>query len=48
MRITIKLKSSESHYHYVTTKNKKLHPDRLELRKYDPVVKRHVLFKETK
>lgn len=48
MRIIIKLKSTESHYHYVTTKNKKTHPERLELRKYDPVVKRHVLFKETK
>lgn len=48
MRVIIRLKSSESHYQYVTTKNKKTHPDRLELRKYDPVVKRHVIFKEAK
>ena len=35
-------------YRYTITKNKKNHPDRMELKKYDPVVKKHVLFKETK
>jgi ribosomal protein L33 len=25
-----------------------LHPQRMELRKYDPIVKKHVLFKESK
>ena len=29
MRIIIKLKSTESHYHYVTTNNKKTHPELL-------------------
>lgn len=48
MRVIIKLKSSESHHTYVTTKNKKTHPDRLEFRKYDPVVRRHVIYKEAK
>lgn len=45
-RIQIKMKSTESAYTYMTTKNKQKHPDRLELKKYDPVVRRHVTFKE--
>ena len=35
-------------YRYSITKNKRLHPDRVEYKKYDPVIKKHVLFKETK
>ena len=35
-------------YRYSVTKNKRLHPDRGEFKKYDPVVKKHVIFKETK
>ena len=35
-------------YRYSVTKNKRLHPDRVEYKKYDPVVKKHVIFKETK
>tara|TARA_S200000501_G_C20863536_1_gene760921 strand:+ start:53 stop:217 length:165 start_codon:yes stop_codon:yes gene_type:complete len=35
-------------YRYSVTKNKRLHPERLEYKKYDPVVKKHVIFKETK
>ena len=35
-------------YGYSVTKNKRLHPDRVEFKKYDPVVKKHVIFKETK
>ena len=31
---------------YVTRKNRRNDPDRLVLRKYDPVVRRHVDFKE--
>jgi large subunit ribosomal protein L33 len=30
----------------VTRKNRRNHPDRLTLRKYDPIVRRHVLFRE--
>ena len=37
-----------SGYRYSITKNKQLHPDRVEYKKYDPVVKKHVIFKETK
>ncbi len=47
-RIQVKLRSSESAYVYVTTKNPKKHPERMELRKYDPTLKRHVGFKEEK
>lgn len=31
---------------YVTRKNRRNHPDRLVLRKYDPRVRRHVEFRE--
>ncbi len=47
-RITIKMSSTESSYRFTTTKNKRNHPQRLELRRYDPVLRRHVLFKEEK
>ena len=42
----IKLRSSESTYRYFTTKNKKNNSGRMELKKYDPIVRRHVSFKE--
>ena len=47
-RVKIKLRSTESPYTYMTTKNKRTTPDRLQLKKYDPVIKKHVLFKETR
>jgi large subunit ribosomal protein L33 len=47
-REKIKMKSAESHYQYFTVKNKTSTPGRLELKKYDPNVRKHVLFKETK
>ena len=47
-RETIKLKSSESKAVYWTTKNKKTKTGRLELKKYDPTIRKHVLFKEAK
>ena len=47
-RINIKLKSSESPHMYYTTKNKQKHPERLELKKYDPVVRKHVPYKESR
>ena len=31
---------------YITRKNRRNDPDRLTLRKYDPVVRRHVEFRE--
>ncbi|MBN1914600.1 MAG: 50S ribosomal protein L33 [Parachlamydiales bacterium] len=47
-REIIKLKSSESKQCYWTTKNKKNSTERLELKKYDKSIKRHVIFKEAK
>ena len=47
-RVLVKLKSTESPYIYYTRKNKTNTTKRLELKKYDPVVRKHVLFKETK
>ena len=47
-REKIKMKSSKSTFHYYTTKNKITTPDRLALKKFDPIVREHVEFKETK
>ena len=48
-RDKIKLVSSAGTGHfYTTTKNKRTTPDKLEMRKYDPVVRKHVEFKEAK
>ncbi len=47
-REIIKLKSSESNEVYWTTKNKKTTTGRLELKKYDRKLRRHVAFKEAK
>lgn len=33
---------------YVTEKNRRNHPDRLVLSKYDPKVRRHVQFRESR
>lgn len=49
MRDIIRLVSSAgTGYFYTTTKNKRKTTERLELKKYDPKVKKHVVFKETK
>ena len=34
------------HRNYITRKNRRKDPDRLTLKKYDPVVRRHVEFRE--
>jgi large subunit ribosomal protein L33 len=48
-REKIKLVSSAGTGHYYTTsKNKRTMPDKLELLKYDPVVRKHVAYKESK
>lgn len=47
-REKIKLKSSKSAFHYYTVKNKTNTPDRLTRMKYDPTIRQHVEFKETK
>jgi large subunit ribosomal protein L33 len=49
MREKVKLVSSAGTGHYYTTdKNKRTTPDKLEMKKYDPVVRRHVLYTEAK
>lgn len=49
MRELIKLESTAgTGYFYTTTKNKKLHTDKLEVKKFDPKVRKHVVFKEKK
>ncbi len=49
MREKIKLESSAGTGHfYTTTKNKRTMPEKMEIRKFDPVVRKHVAYKETK
>ena len=47
-RIIIKLRSTESGHTYTTTKNRKNDPSRLELKRYDPTLRRHVVYRESK
>jgi large subunit ribosomal protein L33 len=47
-RIVVKLRSSESGHMYVTYKNRRNDAQRLELKKYDPLLRKHVLYRETK
>jgi large subunit ribosomal protein L33 len=49
MRDKIKLVSSAGTGHFYTTdKNKRTTPDKLEFKKYDPVVRKHVAYKEAR
>ena len=49
MREKIKLESTAGTGHfYTTTKNKRTTPDKMEVRKFDPVARKHVIYKETK
>lgn len=48
-RIIVKLVSTAgTGYFYTTTKNQKTTTNKLELRKYDPRIRKHVVFKEGK
>lgn len=40
--------TADTGYFYVTKKNPRNLTEKLEFRKYDPVVRKHVLFKEAK
>ncbi len=47
--ILVKLVSTaETGFYYVTKKNTRTSTEKLEFRKYDPVVRKHVMFKESK
>lgn len=49
MREKIKLESTAGTGHFYTTlKNKKNTPDKLTFKKYDPVARKHVAYKEIK
>jgi large subunit ribosomal protein L33 len=49
MREKIKLESSAGTGHfYTTTKNKRTMPEKMEIKKFDPVARKHVNYKETK
>jgi large subunit ribosomal protein L33 len=48
---TIKIKllsSADTGFFYVTTKNARTKTEKMALKKYDPVAKKHVEFRETK
>ncbi|MGE4570848.1 MAG: 50S ribosomal protein L33 [Gammaproteobacteria bacterium] len=49
MRDKIKLVSSaDTGHYYTTTKNKRLHPEKVEVKKFDPTIRKHVIYKEAK
>ena len=49
MRVKIKLESSAGTGHfYTTTKNKRTMPEKMEIKKFDPVARKHVMYKEAK
>ena len=49
MREKIKLESTAGTGHfYTTSKNKKNMPGKMEIKKFDPVARKHVMYKETK
>jgi large subunit ribosomal protein L33 len=48
---TVKIKlvsTADTGFYYVTKKNPRTQTEKLTLRKYDPVARKHVEFKETK
>ena len=48
-QIFVKLVSSaQTCFFYTAKKNPRLKPEKLEMRKYDPVVRKHVAYKEAK
>jgi large subunit ribosomal protein L33 len=49
MREKIKMESSAGTGHfYTTTKNKRTKPEKIEMMKYDPKARKHVMYKEGK
>ena len=49
MREKIRMNSTAGTCHFYTTdKNKRTTPDKLEMKKYDPVARKHVVYKEGK
>ena len=46
-KIKLELTAGTGHF-YTTTKNKKTMPEKMEIKKYDPKVRKHVAYKEIK
>ena len=47
MRVHITLECTECHErNYLSSKNRRNNPDRIVLKKFDPVVRKHVEFRE--
>ena len=42
------LSTADTGFFYVKKRNSRKQPEKMEMRKYDPVVRKHVLFKEAK
>ena len=42
------MSSAGSGHYYTTTKNRRLHPEKMEVKKFDPTIRKHVIYKETK
>ena len=46
-KIRLMSTAGTGHY-YTTTKNRRLHPEKMETKKFDPVKREYVIYKETK
>jgi large subunit ribosomal protein L33 len=42
------MSSAGTGHYYTTTKNRRLHPEKMEVKKFDPKIRQHVIYKETK
>ena len=48
VQVTLEHRSEAGTYRYHTTKNRRNTTERLELKKYNPITKKHEVFKEIK
>ena len=44
----ILVSSAGTGHYYTTSKNKRTMPEKMEIKKFDPVVRKHVIYKEYK
>jgi large subunit ribosomal protein L33 len=47
-RVLVKLRSTESSHMYLSQKNRRNDTQRIELKKFDPTLRRHVIYRETR
>ena len=48
VRVKVRLQSTESPYYYTTTINPRTQEEKLLIKKYDSILRRHVMFKQEK